>query len=64
MQKSDFFLQLCIVPSPPGIKRGNDFCVISQAVGATAKLQEPEWGHIQGGKMILGSQAGGWTALS
>ena len=28
---------------------GNDFCVISQAVGATAKLQEPEWGHIQGG---------------
>ena len=59
MQKSDFFLQLCIVPSPPGIKRGNDFCVISQAVGATAKLQEPEWGHIQGGKMILGSQAGG-----
>ena len=64
MQKSDFFLQLCIVPSPPGIKRGNDFCVISQAVGATAKLPEPEWGHIQGGKMILGSQAGGWTALS
>ena len=38
---------------------GNDFCVISQAVGATAKLQEPEWGHIQGGEMILGSQAGG-----
>ena len=27
--------------------------------GATAKLQEPGWGHIQGGKMILGSQAGG-----
>ena len=27
--------------------------------GATAKLQEPEWGHIQGGEMILGSRAGG-----
>ena len=39
---------------------GHDFCVISQAGGgATAKLQEPRWGHIQGGEMILGSQAGG-----
>ena len=38
---------------------GNGFCVISQAGGATAKLQEPGWGHIQGGEMILGSQAGG-----
>ena len=39
---------------------GHDFCVISQAGGggATAKLQEPRWGHIQGGEMILGSQAG------
>ena len=37
----------------------NDFCVISQAGGATAKLQEPGWGHIQGGEMILGSQARG-----
>ena len=28
--------------------------------GGTAKLQEPGWGHIQGGgEMILGSQAGG-----
>ena len=27
--------------------------------GATAKLQEPRWGHIQEGEMILGSQAGG-----
>ena len=46
---------------PPGIRGGgNDFCVISQAGGeATAKLQEPGWGHIHGGKMILGSQAGG-----
>ena len=45
---------------------GNDFCVISQAGGATAKLQEPGWGHIRGGgrEMILGSQAGGGTALS
>ena len=41
---------------PPGI-RGNDFCVISLAGGATATLQAPGWGHIQ--KMILGSQAGG-----
>ena len=33
--------------------------------GATAELQEPEWGHIQGREMILGSQAGGGgTALS
>ena len=39
--------------------------------GATAKPQEPGWGHIQGGgrgegggEMILGSQAGGGTALS
>ena len=38
----------------------NDFCGISQAgEGATAKLQESGWGHIQVGKMILGSQAGG-----
>ena len=41
--------------------RGDDFCVICQAGGGTAKLQEPGWGHIQGGggEMILGSQAGG-----
>ena len=36
-------------PPPPGI-RGDDFCVISQAGGATAQLQEPGWGHIQGGR--------------
>ena len=48
-----------IVSSPPPEIRGNDFCVISQAGGATAKLQEPGWGHIQGAEMILGSQAGG-----
>ena len=47
-----------VLPPPPGI-RGNDFCVISQAGGATAKLEEPGWGHIQGAEMILGSQAGG-----
>ena len=59
MQKSDFFLQLCSV-LPPWDQGGDDFCVINQAGGATAKLQEPEWGHIQGGgEMILGSQAGG-----
>ena len=33
---------------PPLGSKGNDFCVISQAGGATAKLQEPGWGHIQG----------------
>ena len=33
---------------PPRDQGGNDFCVISQAGGATAKLQEPGWGHIQG----------------
>ena len=27
--------------------------------GASAKLQEPGWRHIQGWEMILGSQAGG-----
>ena len=51
-----------IVSSPPfpGITGvGDDFCVISQAGGSTAKLQEPGWGHIQGGEMILGSQAAG-----
>ena len=36
---------------PPGI-RGDDFCVISQTGGATAKLQEPGWGHIQGGRLF------------
>ena len=44
---------------PPWDQVGNDFCVISQAGRATVKLQEPGWGHIQGGVIILGSQAGG-----
>ena len=35
---------------PPWDQGGNDFCVISQAGGATAKLQEPGWEHIQGGE--------------
>ena len=49
---------------PPGIRGGNDFCVISQAGGSTAKIQEPGWEHIQmGGEMILGSQAGGRGGL-
>ena len=53
-----------VLPPPPlGSGGGDDFCVISQARVETAKLQEPGWGHIQRGKMILGSQAGG-TALS
>ena len=44
------------------IRGGNDFLCHQPGRGATAKLQEPGWGHIQGG-MILSSQAGG-TALS
>ena len=45
--------------SPPlGSGWGDNFCVISHAGGATDKLQEPGWGHIQGVEMILGSQAG------
>ena len=51
----------CLSPMGSG---GNDFCVICQAEVATDKLQEPGWEHIQGGKMVLGSQAGGGTALS
>ena len=48
---------------PPWDQGGNDFCVISQAGGATAKLQEPGWGHIQGGDDFRQSSRGG-TALS
>ena len=44
---------------PPLRSGGGMICVSSARQGATAKLQELEWGHIQGGKMILGSQAGG-----
>ena len=50
---------MCLHSVLPLGSGGDDFCVISQAGGATAKLQEPGWGHIQGGEMILGSQAGG-----
>ena len=35
---------------PPWDQGGNGFCVINQTGGATAKLQEPGWGHIQGGR--------------
>ena len=52
-----------IVSSPPGIK-GNDFYVISQAGGATAKLQEPGRGHIQGGEDDFRQSSKGGTALS
>ena len=45
---------------PLGIRGGeNDFCVISQAGGATAKLQEPGWGHIQGEDDFRQSSRGG-----
>ena len=46
----------CPPPPPPEIRWGMIF--VSARQGATAKLQEPGWGHIQGG-MILGSQARG-----
>ena len=47
--------------SPPWDQGGGRMIFVSSARQgeATAKLQEPGWGHIQGGKMILGSQAGG-----
>ena len=48
---------------PPRDQGGDDFCVISQAGGTTAKLQEPEWGHIQGEDDFRQSSRGG-TALS
>ena len=51
-----------IVYSPLG-SGGNDFCVISQAGGVTAKLQEPGWGYIQGGDDFRQLSRGG-TALS
>ena len=45
--------------------RGDDFCVICQAGGGTAKLQEPGWGHIQGGEGDDFRQSSwGGTALS
>ena len=61
MAPTVLLLSNVIVSSPPWDQGGgDDFCVISQAGGATAKLQEPGWGHIQrGGEMILGRQAGG-----
>ena len=48
-------------PPPPWDQGGGRMIFVSSARQgeATAKLQEPGWGHIQGGKMILGSQAGG-----
>ena len=54
-------MNIDIVSFSPWDRGGNDFCVISQGGEATAKLQEPGWGHIQGGggKMILGIQAKG-----
>ena len=42
---------------------GNDFCV-SQAGGATAKLQESGWGHIQGREDDFRQSSRGGTALS
>ena len=59
------FINMFAVSSPLGSVGGNDFCVISQAGGgATAKLQEPGWGHIQGKDDFRQSRRGGGTALS
>ena len=46
--------------SSPPWDQGGGIIFVSSAMqgGATDKLQEPGWGHIQGGEMILGSQAG------
>ena len=51
-----------IVSSPPW-DQGVMIFMSTARQGATAKLQEPEWGHIKKGEMILGSQAGGWGLL-
>ena len=55
-----------IVSSPPGIRGGgNDFCVISQAGGGQLLNFKSKGGDtFREGKMILGSQVGGGTALS
>ena len=45
------------VPPPPGI-RGRMIFVSSARQGATAKLQEPGWGHIQGGDDFRQSSRG------
>ena len=50
--------QINIVSSPPW-DQGGWFLCHQPGRGATTKLQEPGWGHIQEGEMILGSQAGG-----
>ena len=52
-----------IVSSPSWDQGENDFCAISQPGGATAKLQEPGWVHIQWGDDFRQSSRGGGTAL-
>ena len=49
---------------PPGIRGGDDFCVISQAGVETGKLQGPGWGHNQEGDDFRQSSRGGGAALS
>ena len=52
---------LVSVPPPPhwGSGGGNDFCVISQAGGQLLSFKSQGEDTFRGGKMILGSQAGG-----
>ena len=59
---------LILPPSPPDSvlspwDQGGMIFVSSARQGATAKLQEPGWGHIQGGDDFRQSSRGG-TALS
>ena len=54
-----------IVSSPPGIRGGGMIFVLSaRQGGATAKLQEQGWGHIQGGEDDFRQSSRGGTALS
>ena len=48
----------------PPWDQGENFCVIKQAGGTTAKLQEPGWGHFQGEKDDFRQSGREGTALS
>ena len=54
--KVSFPIHSVLLPWDEG---GGIIFVSSTRQGATVKLQEPGWGHIQGVKMVLCSQAGG-----
>ena len=52
-----------VLPPPPWDQGGMIFVSSARQGGATAKLQEPGWGHIQGGDDFRQSSRRG-TALS